>query len=402
MDPLPGIAADLLSTLTQYPDRHVGGEGNRAATTVFEARAHTAGASVHVKDFACIEWRREGASVEVDGVTHPLLVGPYSLACDATAPLVVATRVEDLESEAVSGAIVLICDGLAAGQIMPTNFTFYNPAEHRRIVAALAEFAPAGVIAATGRDPQMVGSQYPFPLFEDGDLDTPNSYCTDVEGEALRTHAGEHVRLRIDSWREPSTATHVVATLPGDLPGRIVVSAHIDSREGSPGALDNASGVVTLLLMMELLAGRSGLHSVEFVPFNGEDHYANPGELLWIAQNEGRFDDIVLGINIDDSGQAGAANHVSFYGCPPSVEAKVRAVMEPAERIEEGSPWAQGDHMILVMNDVPAIAVASSDMQRFMAEYAHSERDTIELADPELIARTARFLAEVVSAVSSL
>ena len=44
-------------------------------------------------------------------------------------------------------------------------------------------------------------------------------------------------------------AADVVATLRGtgatDGPDRIVVSAHIDSRKDSPGALDNASGTAT-------------------------------------------------------------------------------------------------------------------------------------------------------------
>jgi aminopeptidase YwaD len=227
-----------------------------------------------------------------------------------------AVSVEELETESVCGTIVLIHGKLAVGQLMPKNFTFYNPESHRRVIRALEEYRPAAVVAATGRDPGMVGSQYPFPLFEDGDLDVPNAYMKDVDGARLLAHVGEQAHIRLDSRRVPATAEHIVATLPGTGPGRIVLTAHIDSRKGSPGALDNASGVATLLGVADLLSEYRGGPTIEIVPFNGEDNYANPGEMLWVAENVGRFDDIILGINIDDLGQCGTTNHVSFYDCP--------------------------------------------------------------------------------------
>jgi aminopeptidase YwaD len=283
---------------------------------------------------------------------------------------------------------------------MPKNFTFYNPESHKRVIRALEEHAPAAVVAATGRDPEMVGSQYPFPLFEDGDLDIPNAYMKDVDGARLLGHLGNKVCLRLDSRRIPTTAEHVVATLPGSVPGRIVITAHIDSRKGSPGALDNASGVATLLGLAELLSDYRDGPTIEIVPFNGEDNYANPGEMLWVAENEGRFDDIVLGINIDDLGQRGTTNHVSFYGCPPEVEAAVRRALERHPAMSEGPQWFQSDHAIFGLYGRPAIALASSDIAGFMAEYAHSERDTLDLVAPELIVAAARFLRDVVEEVA--
>jgi len=47
--------------------------------------------------------------------------------------------------------------------------------EHQHIIHLLETKAPRAIIAATTRDPQMVGAMYPFPLFEDGDLIFPQS-----------------------------------------------------------------------------------------------------------------------------------------------------------------------------------------------------------------------------------
>ena len=397
---LGGVAADL-AVLTAYPDRHVGGVGNRAATGHFAARASALGLQVARTPFECIEWEYGEARLEVAGQHFPLHVGPYSLPCTARARLIDATTVEDLETPAISGAVVLLRGQIAAHQVMPKNFTFYNPAEHRRIVAALEQNRPAAVIAATGRDPEMVGSQYPFPLFEDGDLEIPNAYLTDADGERLRAFIGDLVRVRIDSTRLPATAEQITAVAPGDRPGRVVVSAHIDSRRGSPGALDNASGVATLLALGALMTGDRDRPTIELVPFNGEDDYAAPGEMLWLADNEGAMGDIIVGINIDDLGWRGTANHVSFYSCPPQIEAAARDAMGQFPNTAEGPQWFQSDHAIFGLYGRPAIAMATSDIAGFMDGYAHSERDTIELVDPALVAEAARFVAAVIGRLGS-
>lgn len=400
MDELSDRISRHLQELTAFPDRHVGGPGNRAATELFASRITECGFDVVRTEFDCLEWEFGEAALSAGTLRFDAHVGPYSHPCDLTAPLVAVGSVEDLESDSVRGAIVLLHGEIASGQVMPRNFTFYNPDSHKRVLRALDEFAPAAVVAATGRDPQMVGGQYPFPLFEDGDLGLPNAYMKDIDGEALRSHVGEPVSLRLESERIPATAEHIVASLPGALPGRIVLTAHIDSRKGSPGALDNASGVATLLAVAEMLSDWRG-PTIEVVPFNGEDNYANPGEMLWVDQNSGRMEDIVLGVNIDDAGQKEKTTHVSFYGCPSEMEIVVRRAMDAFPRVGEGPQWFQSDHAIFGIYGRPAIAIAGSDIDGFMAEYAHTARDTIELADPDLIGETARFIREALAGVAA-
>jgi aminopeptidase YwaD len=393
--------AGYMDELCAYPDRRVGGPGNRAATELATRVLSTHGFDVDVTEFDCIDWEYGDAWLEVAGERFALHVGPYSLPADLAAPLASASTIEELESEAVRGAIVVLHGELAKGQLMPRNFTFYNPDSHKRVYRALDDYAPAAVVAATGRDLNLVGSQYPFNLFEDGDLDVPNAYMKDVDGERLLAHAGQEVRLSIDSTRIPSTGEHVVATRAGDSPGRVVVFAHVDSKQGSPGALDNAAGVATQLGLAELLADVTGGPTVEIVPMNGEDDYANPGEMLWVGANEGRMDDIVLGINVDDAGRLGQTTEVSFYDVPAPLEAAVRAAMETRPGFGEGEKWFMSDHAIFGIYGRPAIAVASSDMADFMAEACHTERDTLELADMSAIAEIAGFLRDVIASVSA-
>lgn len=67
--------------------------------------------------------------------------------------------------------------------------------------------------------------------------------------------------------------------------------AHIDSKQETPGAIDKASGTTILLLLAEMLAGYNGQMVVELAAVNGEDYYSNPGEMLYLKENQGRFDE---------------------------------------------------------------------------------------------------------------
>ncbi|MGV8083459.1 MAG: M28 family metallopeptidase [Coriobacteriia bacterium] len=397
-----------LRELTRYPDRHVGGEANRQATSYFAETVASAGFDVSRRRFECIDWVRGGAALELqsgEGAAESFAVhpGPYSLPFAGSAPFVSASSVQEIEAVTERGALLFLHGDVTRSQLIPKNFRYYSPESHRRILAAIEAAAPAAVIAATGRNPEMAGGGYPFPLFEDGDFDIPNAYMTDVDGErllALASREDVRIHLAIDSGRAVSSAEQVSASLPGALPGRIVITAHIDSREGSPGALDNASGVAVLLGVAELLSGDEAAAgkrpTVELVPFNGEDNYASPGEIVWFDDNEGRLGDILLAVNIDDLGMKGTLNHVSFYGCDAETQAAVRGLLGRRPHFAEGPQWFQSDHSIFAMKGRPALALASSGMVEFMTKYAHTEGDVIELADERLIAEAAVFVLDVV------
>jgi hypothetical protein len=81
------------------------------------------------------------------------------------------------------------------------------------------------------------------------------------------------VRLVVESSIEPGDGVNVSA---GATQGRrAVVSAHVDSKVTTNGALDNGGGVAVLLGLAE--RGLDRFRAVELVFFNGEDHYAAPG-----------------------------------------------------------------------------------------------------------------------------
>lgn len=395
MDDLTARTRDWLREMCEsYPDRHVGGPGNRAACEMFVREAAALGYEVETAELDCLDWERGPSVLHVAGQAFEVFAGPYSPYFEGTVPLASASDVDQLESGGFEGALLLVHGELAAHQLMPKGFPFYNPDSHRRIVSALERSGAAAVVAATGMDPDLAGGLSPFPLLDDGGFLLPSAYMRDHDGERLLSMAGEEVFLRISSRRVPAKALQPVARKRGSGEGRVLLVGHIDSKIGSPGALDNAAGAVAILGAAALLADYEGPRTIEVLPFNGEDHYAVTGHMWWLARNEGRLGDVVAALNVDGAGFAGQPTAVSLYGMPDAMAAVVRE--ETARHgFAEGPQWPQGDHMIFAMAGRPAVAVTSENVFFIASTVAHTERDTLENVDAAAVAEVARFLADV-------
>jgi len=335
------------------------------------------------QEFAAMDWLEGGASLHCGADSFKVYPSPYSLGCEIEAQLVEASSLEELERAEISGKLLLLHGEIAKEQLMPKNFVFYNPEEHQRIITRLEQGVPKAVINATGRNASLAAGVYPFPLIEDGDFDIPSVYMTDAEGERLLACVGKIASLKSVSRRVPGKGYNVIARKGRESAGRIVVTAHIDAKKGTPGALDNASGVVVLLLLAELLANHAGNRQVELVAFNGEDYYAVPGQMLYIHQNQGRFGEILLNINIDGAGYKQGGTAFSFYHLPPDIEATAREVIDQFEGIGQGVPWVQGDHSLFIQQGCPALAVSSQWFTEHIdsQEITHTLKDTVEVVD---------------------
>lgn len=378
------------------PNRQTGSAGNRQATAFFAAEIAATGFQVECPEFACMDWTHGEAELIVAGESFAALVSPYSLGCAAHAELCAASTEEELAAADAEGKILLLRGELTAEQLMPKNFVFYNPDHHQRIIRTLEAKRPAAIVAATGRDPEMAGAAYPFPLIEDGDFDIPSVYMTDVEGERLAVHAGEAVRLRFAATRIPATGCNVIARkgLAGAT-GKIVMWAHIDAKAGTPGALDNGTGVATLLLLADLLRDYEGRLDLEIVALNGEDYYAASGEMQYLALFGAEMDRIVLGVNIDGAGYREGGIAYSLYGCPEEMAAAIRRVFATYPDMAEGEQWYQSDHTIFVQHGRPALAITSERVMELVASITHTAQDTPELVDTNQVADIALALRDL-------
>jgi aminopeptidase YwaD len=378
------------------PNRRTGSSGNREATDFFENTIRPFGYELDATPFACLDYVSGGAvlkNVEESFEVHP---SPYSLGCDVFAELFVVTTVEELESANCQGKILLMMGKICSEQLMPKNFVFYNPEHHQKIIALLESHRPAGIVTATEKKPEQVGALYPFPLMVDGDFDIPNVYCKDTVGEALAARQGEPFHLRIDGRRIPSSGTNVIARLHPGAPRKIILTAHIDAYEDAPGAADNASGTVVLLLLAEMLSDDRGDHCVEIAVFNGEDHYSAAGQMDYLKRYGEQLPKVMLAINVDGVGYKRGRSAYSFYGCPPQIEGKSEEVFQRFPGLVRGEPWFAGDHMIFVQNHAPSIAFTSECAPELMKTVIHTAADTPDIIDYDKLAEVANSIQALV------
>jgi aminopeptidase YwaD len=384
------------------PGRPVGSSGNRAATAFFAETVAAYGFQAETPAFDCVDWSQNGASLIVGGEPFAVSASPYSLGCDERAPLAVASSLAELEAVTATGTILLVRGELAQEQLMPKNFPFYNPEEHQRIISLLETKGPLAIVSATSRNPELAGGLYPFPLIEDGDFDIPSVFMTEEEGDRLAAYAGQTAHLTSTAERTPARGCNVIARRGGAPAGRsrIVVCAHIDAKIDSPGALDNATGVVVLLLLAELLADYSGDLELEIVALNGEDYYGAPGQKLYLSSNADRLGEILLAINIDVAGYRQGRSAYSLYGCPDETSTAARQAFAPHAGLVEGEPWYQSDHAIFVQNGVPALAITSDRFMDLSTHVIHTAEDRPELVDGPRVVEVARALASLVRALA--
>jgi aminopeptidase YwaD len=395
-------ATNYLKTLCHaIVERPVGSQGNRQATRFFEELLSAFGWETESSEFEAIDWHDGSAELEISGENFTVLVSPYSLGCDLKAGLVNTSSVEELEQLDVRDRILLLHGEIAKEQLMPKNFVFYNPEEHQHIIALLEEKRPAAIITATGRNAALAGGVYPFPMIEDGDFDIPSVYMTEERGQKLVPYSGQQVTLKSNSKRMPAKGYNVVARKGGKTDKRMVITAHIDAKKGTPGALDNAGGVVVLLLLAELLMDYEGEQMVELVALNGEDYYAASGQMLYLQQNQGRFGEMLLNINIDGAGYHQGKTAFSFFDLPHDLLRIASLAVENFPGIVEGAQWYQGDHSIFIQNGCPALAVTSQWFLENIAnqEITHTPKDNLEIVEPSKLVEIANALAWMISEV---
>lgn len=396
----------LLSTTKSYlhvlcsdiSERCVGSMGNRQATDFFKNELRKSEWHTEETILTVMDWKTEGATLDCEQKSFEVFSSPYSLGCSVQGELVAINTIYELETIDLFDKILLLHGEIAKEQIMPKNFVFYNPEEHQHVVSTLEQSKAKAIICATGRNPALAGGVYPFPMFEDGDFDIPSVYMKDTEGEQLLAYCGKNVMLESNAERIPETAYNVLGRKEGIYKQRIVISAHIDSKKGTPGAIDNATGVTVLLLLSDLLKDYHGNYPVELVAFNGEDYYAVSGQMKYIEQNEGRFEEVLLNINIDGAGYKEGISSFSAFELPDEIQKILHEIIDNNPDIKEGLPWYQSDHSIFLQYGRPAIAVSSNWFIENMEcqDITHTPKDNLNIINYERVVEIALAIRELI------
>jgi len=217
----------------------------------------------------------------------------------------------------------------------------------------------------------LCGALDPYPLIEDGDFTIPTA-----------------------------NVGHNVIAIRGESAPRVTVIAHVDTKPGTPGAVDNATGVVILLLLADLLSPDRHPRlpiGAEILVVNGEDHYAAPGELDWLAANEDRLADIPLVVNLDGAGYAGGRTAYSTYNLDAGLTHHVDSSFAGRPSVIPGPEFYQSDHAIFAMRGRPAVALTTELLDEMLDDLFHSPDDTPDRVDLDLLLDTASAISDLIT-----
>lgn len=375
------LAHSHLSVLvTQLGARPTGSPANQRAGAYLREQFAQAGWQVATPSFMCRWWEGGNARLTADGANIPVLVNPYSPPFTGERPFIIVETVEALEAHAdLRGRFVVLTGTLAQAEYFPLNFPFVRFDEQQRVLRHLLAAQPDAVIG--------VGTS---PLFCDADFPLPSVTIPDA---AQLPSKNRPLSLAISSRVTSSTGYNVIARSPSVTPPKLVLSAHYDTWFGTPGAIDNAAGVTVLLLLAHLLNPRTA--NVEFVAFNGEDHYAAPGEVSYLANGLGST---ACCINVDGVGAKDHAASVAYLGEASEWFERGRVAQNHFPTIATAEPWYESDHTMFLQQGIPALALTSIPFDEALHATHHTANDTLDQVEIATLAQVARFISEIVYA----
>lgn len=330
-----------------------------------------------------MDWTENGSTLTVDGQDIPTAPAPFSLPCSVQGELLCIRSLEELRNAPAAGKIVVLCGELAAEPLMPKSFVFWNPDEHRETISLLERGGAKAVLTLSLSPEQFV------PVIEDGDFQVPCAVILPKHLPLLKS--GLSVSLTLNTKRHSAKAANILAVY-GSGRQKVCVSAHIDTRPGTPGALDNASGVAVLLALAEHLSGQELPYRIEFVLFNGEDYYSTPGEMMYLSSYLSSPKEYICAFNLDGVGAKGQSTAYSFYECPQNLMSCISGCAADLDGFEQIEPWPQGDHTLFSFSGVPAVSVTSGNIFGLAERILHTEHDTPDLIDTNKLEALVNFL----------
>lgn len=238
----------------------------------------------------------------------------------------------------------------------------------------------------------------PFPVIEDGNFHIPvASLDKEIFKEIKDKILENEIELSVISQNNNSTAYQLIASKKVANPkGTIVICAHMDSKYNTDGALDNASGVATMLCAAKGID--NNLYNIDIVPFNSEEYYDPQGELIYLEDLKKSNKEVSLLINIDTVAHVGSKVAVASFNLNEKEQLEFDNIMKSCTNIVSGQPWYAGDHAAFAFGGTKCVLISASDLFEGCLPYTHCPKDTIDLVDVKLIEDAADYICKIVNA----
>lgn len=252
-------------------ERRAGSKAEARAAAYIAGEMSSAGlAGVREEDFPCLSlrWARTHLAVRESRGWRRVAANPLVGAPGTPGGRVVEGEMGWLEMPESADRLV---PGCLRGKVAVIFGPLPERAEqHRRLIAA----GPAAVIHVDERLPfEWAKSDGVYPHWTRRHGMPPTVAVPYQAAWRWRLAGSWRVRVGVQVSQVRARSQNVIGELPGRDPRlpAVLVTAHHDTQCGNPGADDNASGVVCVLALARLLAGRRHARTIRFISFGAEE-----------------------------------------------------------------------------------------------------------------------------------
>jgi Zn-dependent M28 family amino/carboxypeptidase len=202
------------------------------------------------------------------------------------------------------------------------------------------------------------------------------------------------VALAVEARHETIESENVIATRPGRGAEILVVGAHLDSVEGSPGANDNASGSAVVLELARALAGVPTSAELRFILFGAEENGLIGSRAYVQRLSDAERSRIVGMINLD---MVGIDIRFSAAGAPRlSAPAREKAAELGRSLPEATNAGGGSDHASFARVGIPTLFFFTG-----IDENYHKPTDLARYIQPETLQLVGEIALHVIKTVAS-
>ncbi|MBC7081463.1 MAG: M28 family peptidase [Thermoplasmatales archaeon] len=238
---------------------------------------------------------------------------------------------------------------------------------------------------------------YLTKICEFGPRYTGRDACADAEEWVYNEFLSMGLKVEKFKWKMGGFEdSNIVATLTGDEYS-VIIGAHIDTTETSPGANDDASGVASVLAIAKVMSKYKPIHTTHFVVYTGEEVGAY-GSYLHARHLYENGEKIIAIINVDMVGYANTSKGGNYIRCftPERAIWIAQLANEVAEKyygkikigVEMVPNYPGADHQAYVDYGYDGLFFAHYDSY----PYGHSPNDSIDKINFTYLAKATKFL----------
>lgn len=345
--------------------RSVGSKENDQLLSLCENFASSLGYEVQSQNFPSPIWSGSLSFLRLSEESCTVLPSPFSPPCKVTAPLVFASQKATLVGLDASASILVVHGSLAK-----------EPMRDSELLGLLSHTKAKAIICLTGMHDSTGLS--PFPLITSASFSIPSCYAPSSLIESLLQAKEDRLSVPLQLFCDvkQKESRQLLIAVPSCKP-TVLVTAQMDCKYGTQGALHHASSVATLLSLMQQKIDSS----IAFLLTNGQAYDQGIGYTTFQQFNTFPITEVV---------------RLTGLGCKQSTLAfqDFSSTLAPLLRKRGVQEMQLGkDRFSCVL---PELLVSSSN-QSMLARVADTQLDTLQAVDMQILTNQAQQLGELLT-----